>query len=682
MNSASYGVGGKMSKLRNTEFLAVACLLLISVIAEVFIFNFRYFVELASGAPRTEISVYGLTDETDCNIGTSGLTVENNSVFRIKNPGVAVNSIRINTTGGIPFTLSVNYTDEASSNKEISAGDWVIDPDVTGSGNIRLISSGKCGYIKFTVSNTVGTSAITSIELNYPYFQFRFTRFALLFFILLIIRRLRRPGLWNSRIDFENSNRGEALFIIYFAAAFLSIVLCTGYGGIQTFSASVGSDGDCYQLLTEAFSNGRLSFLQEPPQALKTLSNPYDPSARTFSYIFDSAYFGGHYYCYFGITPVITLLLPFKLLTGLYMPTTVACLIYMLVLLFAVLFLYKNIVAKWFPKISYMQYVGGAIAVTFGANLFWLAARTMFYELAVISALAYLFLGFSLLIRAASGARRPVLTLCFSGLCFALTVAARPTYIFYLAAALPLLIPLIFYNAGRKRLHFKRAAAFFVPLAVFAAVLMAYNYARFGSPFNFGQRYQLTISDVRFNKVTNLAAIPGGVYHYFFAPLGIDLTYPFFHVVLTAPDTSSGYYYNQPMAGIFNFPVLLILFASAYILKRMPRKRRELKIFTAILLVSALVITYLDITLAGVLERYTLDIGPALVFVSVILWFEVLEYFRLKGAAGPVTKLFFTVCLVTAIISTLCCSVGEYDIQMQSNPQVYENLALMFEFWR
>lgn len=669
-----------MRKLKKSENLAILFLLLISVLAEIFVFNFRFFEEIAAALPSKAVG-FSQFAEVACAAKTkNGLLVQNGSTFYVKGPGAAVNSVKINASGSGSFTVAVYYTDEAFSNSEISAGSWDVDLSLPGSEYIRLKTAGNCKTLKFVVYNTAGSPVITSIELNRPYFKFRLLRCALLFLALFLLTLPRRRRLWDTPPQSHVSDYAGALINLFFAAAILSAFLCAGYGGAQTFSADAGSDGDCYRLLTEAFANGRLSFLESPPQALKELPNPYDPTERAnINYIFDSAYFNGKYYCYFGIAPVITLLLPFRLLTGLYMPTPFACFVYMLAMLFAVLFLYYNIAEKWFPDIGCMPFVSGAIAVVFGANLFWLIARPMFYELAVISALFYLFLGFALLIRCLRGAKRPVLTLVFSGLCFALMVASRPTFIFYLAAAVPLLLPLIF---RKQRLNFKNALGFFSPLAVFAVILIAYNYARFGSPFDFGQRYQLTISDIRYNKATNLAALPGGLYHYFFAPLSVDLTFPFFHIVQSNPETSAGFYYNQPMAGLFNFPLMLTLFCSVYIIKRMPEKRKDLKAFTSILLVAALVMTYIDITLAGVLERYTLDIGPVLTFVCVILWFEIIGYFRSKGAARPVMKAFFALCLVTAVISTLCCSVGEYNIQIQCNPRLYEQLEEFFEFWR
>ena len=45
------------------------------------------------------------------------------------------------------------------------------------------------------------------------------------------------------------------------------------------------------------------------------------------SYLFDVAYYEGHYYVYFGVLPVLLFYLPFYLLTGSSFPTAIGVLI-------------------------------------------------------------------------------------------------------------------------------------------------------------------------------------------------------------------------------------------------------------------------------------------------------------------------------------------------------------------
>lgn len=99
-------------------------------------------------------------------------------------------------------------------------------------------------------------------------------------------------------------------------------------------------------------------------------------------------------------------------------------------------------------------------------------------------------------------------------------------------------------------------------------------------------------------------------------------------------------------------------------------------------MVAAAVIIYLDMTLAGVLERYMLDIMPVLAFASVILWFEFIEILKKRGAESIGVKIFFAVCIITAVISILCSTAGEYDTQITNCPKRYEWLSQIFEIYR
>lgn len=559
------------------KLIKTALILLIACAVELLVFNFAYFRDVLRNYPKTTVGSQNFAYNSKCVDTGSSLAVSENGVFTINASNIPISSIKINTYGGARFKVSISYLDQSSQNKEKTLTAHTVDSEVSGSEFIRLESFGNVSKINFTFSDISGTAQIISVELNTPHLGFNIVRAAIVFALLLCCLYLKRKKLWQKQLGFNSFKVYDTLVILFILSGILSIMLFAGSSPLNWFSVNVGTDGDCYRLLTEAFANGSFSFLQNPPEQLSQLSTPYDPSLRDFEYIFDSVFYNGKYYCYFGIAPVITLLLPFKLLTGLYFPTTLACLLFMLILLFAVLLFYYNIVAVWFKNISYMQFLGGAVAVLFGANLFWLIARPMFYELAALSALANLFLGFSLLLMAFRNKTHLLRKLFFSGLFFALSVASRPTYLIYIVVALVFLIGLVFVKGEKKRFNYKAAVSFMIVPIILGDFIMYYNAARFGSPFDFGQRYQLTISDIRYNSALNFALLPAAAFHYLFAPLKINAVFPFFHIASTDAITSSGFYYNQPLAGLFNFPIMLILLISPSIIKRMPQQEQKLK---------------------------------------------------------------------------------------------------------
>lgn len=89
---------------------------------------------------------------------------------------------------------------------------------------------------------------------------------------------------------------------------------------------------------TEAFVKGQVALLVEPSEELKSLSNPYDVTLRNeknINYLYDTAYYNGSYYNYFGVAPILTCILPFRLLTGKYLPLYLWNLLFMTIAIFA-----------------------------------------------------------------------------------------------------------------------------------------------------------------------------------------------------------------------------------------------------------------------------------------------------------------------------------------------------------
>ena len=101
-------------------------------------------------------------------------------------------------------------------------------------------------------------------------------------------------------------------------------------GSLIGWESDSGSDASLqYELLAESLAHGHVALEVEPDPRLMALDNPYDLDARTASganYIWDSAYYNGHYYVYFGVVPVLLFYLPVYLATGHHMDTATACL--------------------------------------------------------------------------------------------------------------------------------------------------------------------------------------------------------------------------------------------------------------------------------------------------------------------------------------------------------------------
>ena len=87
--------------------------------------------------------------------------------------------------------------------------------------------------------------------------------------------------------------------------------------------------------------------------------------------------------------------------------------------------------------------------------------------------------------------------------------------------------------------------------------LMWYNNARFGSPFDFGASYQLTVSDIHANKIHAAGFMPM-LYHYIFQYPRPRCTFPFFEPQFYYLGNYGSYAYIADAVGALSFPLVLL----------------------------------------------------------------------------------------------------------------------------
>jgi hypothetical protein len=79
-----------------------------------------------------------------------------------------------------------------------------------------------------------------------------------------------------------------------------------------------------YPLQTAGFRSGHLYAAIEPNPELLALPDPYDPVANAPFRVHDMSLYDGHYYLYFGVTPVLIFFWPIAALTGWYVLEPIA----------------------------------------------------------------------------------------------------------------------------------------------------------------------------------------------------------------------------------------------------------------------------------------------------------------------------------------------------------------------
>lgn len=396
----------------------------------------------------------------------------------------------------------------------------------------------------------------------------------------------------------------------------------------------------------DAFKKGQLHLDMEVSDELLALENPYDPDARDDSgaeYYWDHVYFEGKYYSYFGIAPLLTVYLPYYIIKDALPNDAVTCIV---LAIYAVIFsalAYREVVIRFCKKANLWLFLLGEIAFIMSTGIYLGLLCTDMYYIAVISAvassMAFVFFSFRAM-REKNIILRAIL-LVFSALSLTLTVLSRPTAAIMCIAVFPIFAEFLFrIKRNTLRDSLITVGAFVLPLAAGAAFVMWYNAARFGSPFDFGANYQLTVSDVSLNKLQR-ELLFSSVFSYFLYPFWIIKEKPYVIMgnQLVLPPEYYRYFYKEKYIGALahGLPIGVLLYGRVVSLDEREGNRDHAK--NALVMLSVLLsvfIAFFNFCYAGVNMRYIYDIVPLL---SLVGGFIVLD---LQGRSKGFMKLAYT----------------------------------------
>ena len=461
-----------------------------------------------------------------------------------------------------------------------------------------------------------------------------------------------RPGsrLWSIRLDPASGRQRLTLALLLTPAAIYtawSIVMHIRGAWPLVFHTpgSYTYDFDQYAHAADALLHGHAWLDLPVPDEFAAASNPYDPAVRdrllaagVTPIYWDYAFLDGHWYSYFGVLPTLLLFAPYQAIASalagrpLMLSTGAA----MLALLFGVLvfgvLLTIRLVHRLAPHASLAATSMAVATLLLGSNAGYLWFRTNFYSVPFAASMLLTFLGLWLWLGAERTAKDGGIAqwhlwrandrcetalslphLAAGALCIAANAGCRPTFATAALLGIPLFwrhIRALFADLAARRMSYRHAcvpiAAVLAPAALVVMPLLAYNALRFGSPFDFGSDYQITVTDMtRFRQP--LANLPATIGYYLLLPLRVTDSFPWLGVNPT-PLTTWGF--AEPLVGglFILFPLLLPAVALAA-----PRLRRRIAAPTRHMLVAALALAaallLFDAYAAGLGWRYMTDFG-------------------------------------------------------------------------
>jgi hypothetical protein len=318
-----------------------------------------------------------------------------------------------------------------------------------------------------------------------------------------MLPRMQPPSASPGMVPAADPGRGERLANL---ATFLVVGLCSWlylWTALPPPHGAFGHlPGGYYELQTAGFNAGHLNVALEPHPALLRLPDPYDPVANGPFRAHDMSLWHGKYYMYFGVTPVLVLFWPVWILTGYYPSQPFAVALFLTLGLAVAAALLTGLRRRYWAGCPAWVLPVAATCLGLANPGVMLTQGVRFYEVPIACAYGLHMLTLAVLARAVCDRRGSVWWLALGSLLFGLTLGARPNYLpggVLLALAGGWIL-----RRERKEPDWRWITrtpailgAAFAPAAAIGAGLLLYNYLRFGSPTEFGMKYQLAGSDQR-----------------------------------------------------------------------------------------------------------------------------------------------------------------------------------------
>lgn len=660
-------------------FLAVFAALCV----EVFLFGAGWFALLPEENVGTSgvLSTYAVENDT-CSvtedtvwIPAEGGYVDYENIFiDTKNVEITLEGIQDYVTGSLWICDESNRYEYRQVNTfHINPGDDRFSKAV-----MAVDSNGKIEKMKVQLEASDGTVGIRQILLNAkPAFPFHVIRFFCTAGVFLLIWAIVRFRWYQQQVETKNKKQqgilaAALLFCILFA---IQVYRFSPYALIpavieyplekNTYYSTLVEEYGPYVQQFDSFRKGQLHSDVLPSKELEELDNVYDFSERKIKeipYKWDASYYNGQYYFYFGIAPVILFYFPFYGITGALPSDGITLLFFSILSIIGIFMALPQVVKALRIKANFLIYLLSHLALVFGSLIYMAQGAVQYYEISMLSTLACI--GFFLwgIFGACNQTKmwKKVFLYAIAGVSVVMAVLSRPSCILlFMGLGTPVMLGVLKRKDYAVSEKLMQAAAFLIPVAAGAAGIMYFNYVRFGSPLEFGLRYQLTVRDISYDSTSfGIKTLLYSFYYYFLMPFSWQLHFPYLSMDITNIVDYGRYIYNSHMAGLFAIPMnlgVLLLPWTAGGRAGMIRKNQDAealkgKTVTAgqkkatycTTILAVLVLMVINFCNAGVVARYLCDMSLCLGLAAVCILMELTgREFMDNKDAGTISRGFY-----------------------------------------
>jgi hypothetical protein len=386
---------------------------------------------------------------------------------------------------------------------------------------------------------------------------------------------------------------------------------------------SIGNDMRPYQdqynkYLVDALIAGRTNLEAGNPEKMLKAEQPYNwrwleanGYKKNADWFDDWVFYKGKFYCYFGVVPAILLYVPYKLITGDYLSNQGGIFLFVAISVILLARLWRFFVKKYMPNVRFMFYLLSFLTLFFASGLFAALRFTKFYSIVSVAGFMFVVAGLLLLFESVEREKPCRVKLFFACLCLALAVGCRPNMLF---------VSFIVLIVVWKQKLWKYLPLIAIPYIMVAIPLCIYNYARFGSIFDFGYNYNMTLLSM---TARSLIHPIGRIINTFIATISYlfiinkySFTFPY---VECLPQYNHSLweitqFYDRGY-GMINFPIVFCLFfffKNIFVKEKRPKTFYLSAVFLFIAAILILVISWSG----GVSGRYTSDFAIFIILPS------------------------------------------------------------------
>ena len=644
MNSAADKVMGKFRMISNGNALfsskkrqimkKVLYCFLFALFAEIFLFNIR---SIYSSKEHDNIqSNYYFEDGTalewdksyDFSSGTV-ITSDNidaefrNIYFKIRD---------CNNRQRITLHLVVQITDEGHA-EYYTAQDMLISPLIETSLYIPIEPFGKVDKIKFIIAEDIeGVSFDSIIAGTRTPFFIRKTRILVMWLMALIVSFL----LSETAILTSDRRIQRAICLI---VLFCNIALALH---IQNETIAWGSDYG-YADLADAFLDGRNYVAECNDEAVLNFPNLYDYGHRGAEGVdvpWDTAYYNGRYYIYFGAVPAVLLYVPYKWITGNPLGDITAAKIVDVLILIISFFFINELRKKFCKNLDYRLFLLMFTSFSWASILVLIVKRSAIYYIAIGMAYLLVIAGITLWLNSHDDAKLSIWKAMLGSLCMALAVGCRPQ--FAIASFFGLIVFKDLFAKDKSKIL--KLIMVILPYFPVAYGLMMYNYYRFGSVFDFGANYNLTKYDMVHMGI-HISRIPIGIWYYLLQLPQLSYEFPYLNTA-EVHTSYPGFIVSEPVIGgaLMLIPFCWLCFFDL----RHNDYKRTLAIRRVSYLMT-LVVVVADTLMCGVLTRYQADYRLYMILPAVLIAME------MAGVEGDRYAKRYRLLVILSLITLVFC---------------------------